>query len=212
MRLSGPLTEKQERQLTSIEASAQHLHMLINDLLDLSRIESGKVTLKFEPVNCRSLVDEVATTLGPLAEKKGLEFRLSETDDEHVVQTDQRACKQVLINLVSNAIKFTEKGWVRLGLERLQENGSSCLRFRVEDSGVGIKQEDRRALFEPFERGAESPQAEGTGLGLYLSKKLSELIGGRLEFESELGKGSTFTLVIPQEPDMGDHGGAHSSH
>lgn len=212
MKLSGPLTEKQERQLGSIDTSAQHLHMLINDLLDLSRIESGKVKLNFEPVNCNAVVEEVATTLRPLADKKGLEFEIKGLEEGLVVVTDQRSLKQILINLISNGIKFTSEGTVNLDIRTRRDNGRSVTEFSVIDSGIGIKSEDQDKLFRAFERVDGSGVAEGTGLGLYLSNKLSLLLGGRIEFESEFEKGSRFTLVLPQNFEGDDNGGSNSGH
>jgi protein-histidine pros-kinase len=210
MRLSGALTDKQERQLQSIESSAQHLHMLINDLLDLSRIESGKVKLKFEPVNCNLLIDEVATTLRPLADKKGLNFEVRGLDADLTLVTDQRSLKQILINLISNGIKFTAEGCVNLVIMSSSASGEWVTQFSVVDSGIGIKTEDQLKLFRPFEQLDESVPSEGTGLGLYLSNKLSQLLGGRIEVESEFEKGSRFTLVLPHSPGGGD-GSPYSS-
>ncbi len=210
MKLSGPLTEKQERQLQSIEASAQHLHMLINDLLDLSRIESGKVKLNFEQISLKAVVEEVAGALRPLADKKGLEFAVHGLDSEATVTTDQRSLKQILINLISNAIKFTPEGCIFLDINRRDEGGGLVTEFAVTDTGIGIKEEDREKLFKPFEQVDESKLSEGTGLGLYLSKKLSQLLGGSIEVESEFQRGSKFTLVIPQVPRGGN--GDHSDY
>ncbi len=211
MRLSGALTEKQERQLQSIESSAQHLHMLINDLLDLSRIESGKVKLKLEPVNCRMLIDEVATTLRPLADKKGLKFEVRGLDSDLTLVTDQRSLKQILINLIGNGIKFTAEGCVNLYITSTSASGEWVTQFSVVDSGIGIKEEDQLKLFRPFEQLDESRPSEGTGLGLYLSNKLSQLLGGRIEVESEFEKGSKFTLVLPHSQDGGGNGRSYSS-
>jgi len=113
MRLPGPLTTDQEKQLQTIQISARHLLSLINDLLDLAKIESGRVELSLEPVSCRQLIDEVATALRPLAERKGLRFAVQSPDKDFVMRTDRRALSQILINLINNAIKFTERDWHR---------------------------------------------------------------------------------------------------
>lgn len=207
MRLSGPLTAKQEKQLSSIETSARHLHELINDLLDLSKIESGKVQLKVEAVDSRDLMAEIAETLRPLAEKKGLDFKLTFTDHQLPVSTDERLVKQILMNLLSNAIKYTQSGFVRFEIGQRNEGGRSLVEFNVIDSGMGIRPEDHSKLFRAFERSGDAFKAEGTGLGLYLSKRLSELLDGNIEVESEYQKGSRFTLVIPQQI-TGDHNGS----
>src|SRR5262249_20461076 len=123
MKLPGPINADQNKQLNTIQASAKHLLSLINDLLDLAKIESGKVELKLEPVECRAVVDEVAATLRLLAESKGLSFEWNAPADPVEVLTDRRALSQVIINLTNNAIKFTEKGSVRLEIVRRGLNG-----------------------------------------------------------------------------------------
>ena len=195
MKLAGPLTADQESQLTTIRGSARHLLSLINDLLDLAKIESGKVVLNFEPVNCREIVSEVATALGPLARTKGLRFEVVVPDDDVVVATDRRALSQILINLTNNAIKFTERGFVRLELAR--PNGR--VELSVADSGVGISEEDQQKLFQPFEQilaGGAKRATEGTGLGLHLSQKLASLLGGKIVCRSTSGHGSRFTFAL----------------
>jgi two-component system, sensor histidine kinase and response regulator len=113
-----------------------------------------------------------------------------------VLSTDRRALSQILINLVNNAIKFTENGFVRLETRYPAANGRNTIEFSVTDSGVGIRSEDQTRLFQAFQR-VDSGRSEGTGLGLHLSQKLANLLGGRIEFQSEFGKGSTFTLKVP---------------
>jgi PAS domain S-box-containing protein len=198
MQLAGPLTGDQEKQLKTVQSSAHHLLSLINDLLDLAKIESGKVELHFERVDCVGVIEEVISSLRPLAEAKGLAFELGSPDGEVVVATDRRALSQILINLTNNAIKFTEKGWVRLELVQRQGNGHHT-EFLVSDSGIGIRNEDKARLFQAFEQlrasGGGRTQ-EGTGLGLHLSQKLAMLLGARIEFESDFGHGSSFRLVL----------------
>jgi PAS domain S-box-containing protein len=198
MRLPGPLNADQEKQLRTIQSSAKHLLSLINDLLDLAKIESGKVELLFEPVDCQRVLDEVAKALRPLAEAKGLTLCVKETGADQVVMTDSRALTQILLNLADNAIKFTEQGRVDLELCQGRANGRLRVEFQVRDTGVGIPREDQVKLFQAFEQmaNAGARRHEGTGLGLYLSQKLATLLGSRIEFRSELGQGSTFTLVL----------------
>ncbi|MCI0579535.1 MAG: PAS domain S-box protein [Chloroflexi bacterium] len=199
MRLPGPLTADQEKQLKTVQASARHLLSLINDLLDLAKIESGKIKLNFQPVACREVLEEAATTLRPLAEAKGLQFDLRLPEGDAVLLTDRRALSQIVLNLANNAIKFTEKGRVGLALGRGQANGRLLTTISVSDTGVGIRAEDQARLFQAFTQ-LETTSArrhEGTGLGLHLSQKLAGLLGGYITFESEYGQGSTFTLVIP---------------
>ncbi len=199
MKLPGPLNEEQEKQLRIIQASSRHLLSLINDLLDLAKIESGNVELKMEPVTCRAVIDEVSTTLRTLAEGKNLHFEVVLPDHEVSVRTDRRSLTQILINLTNNAIKFTEKGTVRLELHERQENGQSTAEICVTDTGLGIREEDQPKLFQAFMQvDSSSTRAyEGTGLGLHVSQKLASMVGGHISFESEYGRGSKFTVSLP---------------
>ncbi len=199
MRLPGPLTPDQDSQLTTIDTSAKHLLSLINDLLDLVKIESGKVELSFESVVCQSVVQEVFTALRPLAESKQLAFDIEVPQPEIVVRTDRRALSQILLNLTHNALKFTDTGSVRLVLDWDQQMGPSLVRISIVDTGVGIRQEDQDKLFEAFSQldVSNTRRHEGTGLGLHLSQKLSTLLGGAITFTSQYGQGSTFTLALP---------------
>jgi signal transduction histidine kinase len=199
MKLPGPLTDEQDRQLNTIRNSARHLLSLINDILDVAKIEAGKVTLSAEPVHCQQLLGEVADTLRPLAAQKGLDVFIELPEQPIILQTDRRALAQILINLANNAIKFTEKGMVKLALaERSDENNEVITEFSVIDSGSGIKQEDQAKLFQAFSQldNTSTRHAEGAGLGLYLSQNLANLLGGSLFFSSDFGKGSTFTLAL----------------
>ena len=198
MRLPGPLTSDQEKQLRTIQGSARHLLSLINDLLDLAKIESGKVEVNLQPVVAQEVMEEVATVLRPLAEQKGLHFELEMPRQKLVVMTDRRALSQVLINLTNNAIKFTEKGGIHLALARVQSDGHLVTELSVTDTGIGIQSEDQAKLFAAFQQVKGSRHhSEGTGLGLHLSKKLAALMGGYIDFSSEYGKGSRFALIIP---------------
>ncbi|KQV54008.1 MULTISPECIES: hybrid sensor histidine kinase/response regulator [unclassified Duganella] len=199
MKLPGPLTDEQDRQLNTIRNSARHLLSLINDILDVAKIEAGKVTLTVEPVQCQQLMGEVADTLRPLAGQKGLEVLIEMPQQPITLQTDRRALAQILINLANNAIKFTEKGMVKLALrQRTDDEQAVITEFSVTDSGSGIKQEDQAKLFLAFSQldSTSTRHAEGAGLGLYLSQNLANLLGGSLFFSSDFGKGSTFTLAL----------------
>ncbi|WP_426339470.1 hybrid sensor histidine kinase/response regulator [Pseudoduganella sp. S-14] len=199
MKLPGPLTDEQDRQLNTIRSSARHLLSLINDILDVAKIEAGKVTLTVESVHCQQLLGEVADTLRPLAAQKGLEVLIDMPEQPIVLQTDRRALAQIIINLANNAIKFTEKGMVRLALgQRSDEEQAVITEFSVTDSGSGIKEEDQARLFQAFSQldNTSTRHAEGAGLGLYLSQNLANLLGGSLFFSSDFGKGSTFTLAL----------------
>jgi len=198
MKLPGPLNANQEKQLRTVQTSARHLLSLINDLLDLAKIESGKVELNLEPVVCQSVMQDVATALRPVAESKGLKFEVNVPAHDVVIRTDRRALNQIVINLANNAVKFTEHGSVRLELGRRRDGGRELTEMIVADTGGGIHPEDQAKLFQAFAQlgGASRRRTEGTGLGLHLSQKLAELLGGRITLQSEFGRGSRFTLVL----------------
>ncbi len=198
MQLPGPLNQQQEHQLRTIQSSARHLLSLINDLLDLAKIESGKIEMNFEPVLCQSVLLEITTSLKALADTKGLAFttRMPERDIE--IRSDRRALSQILLNIANNAIKYTERGSVHVELATVSNSHSSAVEFGVTDTGIGIRDADHEKLFQAFgqvDRSTTRP-FEGAGLGLYLSAKLASLLGGHIDFKSEFGKGSTFTLRI----------------
>jgi protein-histidine pros-kinase len=149
--------------------------------------------------DCNEVIDEVAASLRPQAEAKGLEFAVT-VPQGLAVRTDRRALSQIIINLTNNAIKFTERGAVRLKAEQREGNGGRALEISVEDTGIGIHPKDQKKLFGAFTQVDDSANRryEGTGLGLHLSQKLAEALGGRIEFRSEYGRGSSFTLVLPE--------------
>jgi PAS domain S-box-containing protein len=197
MGLPGPLTVDQEHQLRTVQSSARHLLSLINDLLDVARIESGKVKGDVEAVYCEGVLAEVVTTLRPLAESKGLDLILTMPDQDVVLVTDRRAFRQILLNLTNNAIKFTQRGHVRIELEVPAAAGDPVL-LRVIDTGVGISADDQDRLFQAFSQlQAATGRHDGTGLGLFLSQRLAVLLGGSISLVSQVGAGSTFTLSLP---------------
>jgi protein-histidine pros-kinase len=196
MELPGPLTPDQRQQLTTVQGSAKHLLSLINDLLDLAKIESGRIEVDLQPIVCQPVLREVVATLRPLADAKALDLDLRLPEENVEVRADQRALSQILINLVSNAIKFTDRGVVRVELAAVSSPRQVI--FRVVDTGAGIRPEDRAALFQAFSQApATRGRAEGTGLGLHLSQKLAGLLGGTITFVSEVGQGSTCELSLP---------------
>jgi PAS domain S-box-containing protein len=199
MKLPGPLTADQEKQLRTVQASAKHLLSLINDLLDLGRIESGNLELNLEPVACGDVIDEIASTLRPLAERKGLRFEVLMPDGNLSARTDRRALSQIAINLINNAVKYTDSGDIALTLRRHTGAEKSATLLEVRDTGCGISDEDQARLFQAFTQldSSTTREHEGTGLGLHLSQMLAGLIGGRIDCLSEPGRGSTFTLTIP---------------
>jgi len=199
MRLPGPLNGDQEHQLQTVQRSARHLLSLINDLLDVAKIEAGKWDLSIAAVHCQAIVESVADSQRDAARAKGLEFRVSMPAEPIVAQTDARAASQILLNFTSNAIKFTESGSVELRLaERTDENGARCVEFAVQDTGVGIRDEDRAKLFSAFSQigQAHARRTEGTGLGLYLCAQLAEALGARITLHSTPGHGSVFALQL----------------
>ena len=200
MQLPGPLNDEQERQLGIVQWSARHLLSLINDILDLAKIESGKMELNFEAVPVKEVVKDVAASLAALASEKGLEFTSSVSKDGESAVTDRRALRQVLLNLTNNAIKYTEKGFVRIDVRGTTWKDRPAVAVSVVDTGVGIKSEDQQRLFEAFEQleHLHTRRFEGTGLGLYLCRNLAALLGGELNLTSEYGSGSTFTLLLPK--------------
>ena len=200
MRLPGPLTGEQDKQLRTVQTSARHLLSLINDLLDLAKIESGKVELHFEPVVVQVVMDEVAAALAPMAEAKRLQLLLPPGQPALTLQTDRRALSQILLNLTNNALKFTDSGEVRLTVGRRPTADGAGVEIGVTDTGVGIRADDQPRLFQAFEQvaGGELRRREGTGLGLYLSQKLAGLLGGHIEFDSVYGQGSTFRCVLAE--------------
>jgi protein-histidine pros-kinase len=207
MRLPGPLTAAQEKQLTTVETSAHHLLSLINDLLDLAKIESGNIELEFASVDCAEVIDEVAASLRPFADDKNIRFNVNLPGHDIVTQTDRRAFSQIVINLANNAIKFTDEGEVTITLRQRECEGRSTTSVEISDTGRGISGEDQARLFQAFAQldSSTTREHEGTGLGLHLSQKLAELIGGRIRWYSTPEKGSTFTLDIPESRDDGQN-------
>jgi PAS domain S-box-containing protein len=199
MELPGPLNPEQHRQLDTVQTSGRHLLSIINDMLDVAKIESGKLDLQLVSVACQPMLDEVAESLRFLTAGKDIDLTIDAPASDVVVNTNRRALTQVLINLVANAIKFTDHGSVTLKLTSFEGSDRSEVRISVTDTGIGIAADDQIRLFGAFEQvdAAQSRQLGGTGLGLYISQKLTGLIGGRIEIESTLNVGSTFTIVLP---------------
>lgn len=196
MGMSGEMNEEQKKQLTVVKNSADHLLSLINDILDVSKIEAGKVEVSIEEFGLDDIVNEVVETFSPTVSEKGLKL-LRDVPEGITLFSDKRRLKQVLMNLVSNAVKFTDKGKIKIE-GRISEDGKK-LEISVSDTGIGIKKEDMNKLFKTFQQidMSSTKRHEGTGLGLYLSRKLAALLGGDISAESEVGKGSRFTFTIP---------------
>jgi signal transduction histidine kinase len=193
----GPLNPKQQEYIQGLYTCGKHLLELINDLLDLSKVEAGKEELNLEML----LVEEVCQACLSLFEEgckqRGLQLSASVALDVTTCIADRRRLKQILVNLLSNAVKFTESGSVTLRVEQTEE----AIAFSVIDTGIGIAQADRETLFQPFKQldSGLNRKYEGTGLGLALSRKLARLHGGDITLQSELGRGSCFTLHLPRQ-------------
>ena len=199
MKLPGPLTDEQTDQLRIVQSNARHLLSLIDDVLDLAKIESGKVELHLEPVIVQDVVDEVVESIRGAAYAKSLQLQVDVPHEAVRIVTDRRALRQIVTNLTGNAVKYTETGSIQVELLTGSSEGQTFAELRVRDTGIGIDPSDIARLFAPFERidSATARKAGGAGLGLHLSRRFAELLGGRLECTSEPGKGSTFTLILP---------------
>jgi signal transduction histidine kinase/DNA-binding response OmpR family regulator len=198
----GSLSEVQVRYARTIHASNHDLLNLINDILDLAKIESGKLETAFEPVRLSHLLEPLKLTFEPIAGEAKLAFRVEIADDvPDVLVTDMLPVQQILKNLLSNAFKFTRTGEVLL---RVTVSGDDEVRFAVRDTGIGIAEAQQQVIFEAFRQadGSTSRQFGGTGLGLSISRELARLLQGAISIVSAPGRGSTFTLALPLAPDL----------
>ena len=193
----GPLNDEQKKQLNMVRRSSQHLLALINDVLDISKIEAGQLQVVQEDIDLRQIIEKVVQSTRPLADSKGLELGFEISPEIKTITGDARRVEQILLNLLSNAIKFTEKGSVRIVCESDECN----VIVKVIDTGIGIKDEDMETIFKSFRQidSGISRKYEGTGLGLSISKKLVELMGGKIWVTSVWGSGSTFGFSLPKE-------------
>ncbi len=202
-RIDGEINEEQEKSLSKVQRNAQHLLQLINDILDMAKIESGKIELAPDMVDIKQLTESIATIFEPTIGKKGLSLTLDFADGLSAVYVDEDKVRQIFINLFSNAIKFTEKGGISIHIRPLppekKDEPSSYVEVCVEDSGVGIRQEDIGKLYDKFSQIDVSSvrQYEGTGLGLSIARGLVVLHKGRIWAESEFGVGSRFCFTLP---------------
>ena len=193
--LGGPLNGEQKKQLGMVGDSASHLLNLINDVLDISKIEAGQLQVRREPFDLREAIEKAVRTAQPLADKKGITLGLNVGPGVGTITSDRRRVEQILLNLLSNAIKFTDEGGVLVACSA----GESEVAVKVSDTGIGVKSEDMDRLFKPFRQidSGITRRYEGTGLGLSICKKLVALLGGAIWVESEWGKGSTFHFTLP---------------
>jgi signal transduction histidine kinase len=191
--MSGKINKEQRKQLTLVKNSANRLLALINDIIDISKIEAGKVEIAIEEFDLSLLAQEIKDSFAVALDKKELKLLL-QTPQMLIIKTDKQRTGQVLVNFVSNAVKFTDKGEIEIKIVKKDKTAE----ISVRDTGVGVKKEDMNKLFKDFSRiPIKDRTIEGTGLGLYLSKKIANLLDGDIRAESEFGKGSVFTLTLP---------------
>ncbi|MBI2089622.1 MAG: hypothetical protein HYT78_12940 [Deltaproteobacteria bacterium] len=192
----GPLTEQQKTTLERLTQNARGMLGLVEDILDFSRLERGEASLLVKQQEVASLIDELRLELTPLERDKPFKVKYEMGEDVPVIRTDWPKLKRILLNLLNNALKFTERGEVKLSIRGA---GDGKVSFLVSDTGIGIPQEQIPLIFEKFRQldGSTARRYGGTGLGLSLTKNLVDLLGGRIEVESEVGKGSTFKVTLP---------------
>jgi len=198
---AGPLTEKQKEYLEIIKRNGENLLQLINDILDIARIESGRVEISVGAVHLRRFVNGIAASMKPLVDEKGLSLNIN-IDDRIVLQSDADKLKQILVNLLGNAVKFTERGVISVAAREEKDNDrKEMVKISVTDTGIGLEEKNLSCIFDAFRQidGSVTRRYGGTGLGLSICWKLSRLLGGRIEVESEFGKGSAFTVTLPQD-------------
>jgi len=210
--------------LERIQTAGKHLLDMISDILDISKIEAGHVTLYLENFDVAKMIEEVMTTAQPLVEKKGNALALKTQGELGMMYADQPKVRQILLNLLSNAAKFTEKGVITIGVERIKTQktkptkhsknndellsglnyNSQVLIFRVSDTGIGMTDEQLQQIFKPFTQADVSTTRKygGTGLGLTISQRLCQILGGEISVESQDGKGSTFIVSLPERVTM----------
>jgi len=198
-RTFGEMNDKQEQYIGIIQSSGRHLLSLINDILDLSKIEAGRMELELSQFDVEMAVDNTVTLVRDRAARHDLTLTVEVEPDLPPAVGDERKIKQILLNLLSNAVKFTPDGG-RIGVRAGRTDGG--IEVAVTDTGVGIAPEDQAAIFEEFRQVGSDyvRKREGTGLGLALTRRFVELHGGQVRVESELGKGSTFTFTLPERP------------
>jgi signal transduction histidine kinase len=195
----GPLTPNAQLYAERIRANGMHLLSLINQILDVAKVEAGRMELETETVAVDALVRDTMAMLESTAQTKGIALRGRVPEVVAPIVTDAGKLRQILINLIGNAIKFTTEGEVNVAVE-IDPVTSQPVSISVRDTGIGIPPDRQQKVFEPFEQGDSSTRREfgGTGLGLSIVKAFAELIGAAIEVESELGKGTTFTVWLPQ--------------
>ncbi|MGZ5043334.1 MAG: MASE3 domain-containing protein [Methylobacter sp.] len=200
MRLDSQLTEGQRENLNIINRSGEHLLTLINNVLEMSKIEAGRVELEMTPFDLPGMVQDVYEMMNIRALEKGLQLSIQQAPDlPRHIRGDEGRLRQILVNLVGNALKFTERGSVTIRLGIKHDTHAENMLIEVEDTGIGIKPEQQHRLFEPFVQLAESGEQKGTGLGLAISRQYIQLMNGTISVESTYGNGSLFRVQFPVE-------------
>lgn len=200
--LAGPLNAEQHKQLSMVQGSSRHLLALINDVLDISKIEAGQLKVSCERFDLREAIEKAVDIVRPSADERSLSLRVTIAPEIGDVVSDPRRVEQILLNILNNAIKFTDEGSVALTADVVPgepPTASAMIRIAVADTGIGIRPEDLSGLFQPFRQvdTGLSRQHDGTGLGLAICRRLAEMLGGTIDAASEWGKGSVFTLTLP---------------
>jgi signal transduction histidine kinase len=195
--IAGELAPQQKRNLARVDSNSKHLLSLINDILDISRIEAGKMPLHASEFPIPELVAEVVAELDPIILRSKLKVSTELDPEATVLQSDRQKVKQIVLNLLSNALKFTPEGAITVTSRRRRTDNTVAI--AVKDTGIGIAPEDQSTIFEDFRQADSSPTREygGAGLGLSICRRLASMLGGRITVESKVGSGSTFTLVLP---------------
>jgi signal transduction histidine kinase len=200
--ISGPAATEQRDDLRKIRTAGRHLLGLIDDILDISRIEAGKVELHIEPFDLRDLLDEVVSSVQPMMTKNANKLTIDSDPSPREMRADRKRLQQVLLNLLSNAAKFTTRGEVVMTVKRVRHGEADLVEFAVLDNGIGIEAAKMAKLFQPFVQ-ADSTSTRrygGSGLGLAISRRLCELMGGDIEVRSEPGRSTCFTVTLPAQP------------
>jgi signal transduction histidine kinase len=198
--VTGQVTEPQRKSLTRIDSNARHLLALINDILDITRIEAGRMPLNVSSFGVRELVAEVMAELEPIIRRSNLTVTSKVRAALPNLRSDRQKVKQIVLNLLSNALKFTPAGSVTI--QATHDRRANQIAIAVRDTGVGIAREDQSKVFEDFRQLDSSPTRGygGTGLGLSICRRLSQMLGGTIDLASAAGEGSTFTLRLPARP------------
>jgi signal transduction histidine kinase len=200
-RLFGEMNDKQAEYVGDITESGKHLLSLINEILDLSKIEAGRMELDVAEFDIATTIDSTLSLVRERAQRRGITLRCTVGDQVTAIHADERKVKQVLLNLLSNALKFTPEGGA---IDVRASATEDQYEIAVTDTGVGIAQDDLEAVFEEFRQvGSASKRIEGTGLGLAISRKFIELHGGRIWATSQVGAGSTFAFTLPRRRQNG---------